>query len=219
LDDFEFHCLQDASKALLPLVWLLASESENGSVPPTQEIAYRLRKTVQQIEQALKPLIDKGFIIKPVSDSTVLATRKHLAMPEVETEVETEKEKDICVRGNPTLEEVVAYCKERKNQVDPDKWFDFYQSKGWYVGKNKMRDWRAAVRTWERNGYGGPFNDGQAQARDAKNWPGKSERRVNANRSAILAGLGISAEVRRNQPDIQDGDVAGGNQSMEKLLP
>ena len=49
----------------------------------------------------------------------------------------------------PTLEEVKAYCDERKNSVDPDTFINFYESKGWFVGKNKMKDWKAAVRTWE----------------------------------------------------------------------
>lgn len=50
----------------------------------------------------------------------------------------------------PTLEEVRAYCLERKNKVDCEKWYDFYESKGWFVGKNKMKNWKAAVRTWEK---------------------------------------------------------------------
>lgn len=50
----------------------------------------------------------------------------------------------------PTLEEVISYCKERNNSVDPQKWYDFYESKGWMIGKNKMKNWKAAVRTWER---------------------------------------------------------------------
>lgn len=49
----------------------------------------------------------------------------------------------------PTMEEVEAYCKERNNKVNPERFYDFYESKGWYVGKNKMKDWRACVRTWE----------------------------------------------------------------------
>jgi DNA-binding transcriptional MerR regulator len=49
----------------------------------------------------------------------------------------------------PTLQEVSAYCQERNNNVDSQKFFDFYESKGWMVGKNKMKDWKAAVRTWE----------------------------------------------------------------------
>ncbi|HCL03103.1 MAG TPA: hypothetical protein DHW61_11970 [Lachnoclostridium phytofermentans] len=50
----------------------------------------------------------------------------------------------------PTLEEVRTYCLERKNTVDASRWVDFYSSKGWMVGKNKMTDWKSAVRTWER---------------------------------------------------------------------
>lgn len=50
----------------------------------------------------------------------------------------------------PSIEEIKAYCKERNNTVDPEKFHDFYESKGWYVGKTKMKDWRAAVRTWEK---------------------------------------------------------------------
>jgi hypothetical protein len=49
----------------------------------------------------------------------------------------------------PSLQEVSAYCQERNNKVDSQKFFDFYESKGWMVGKNKMKDWKAAVRTWE----------------------------------------------------------------------
>jgi len=50
----------------------------------------------------------------------------------------------------PTVEEVRAYCDERHNNVDPDMFIDFYQSKGWTVGKSPMKDWKAAVRGWEQ---------------------------------------------------------------------
>lgn len=50
----------------------------------------------------------------------------------------------------PTVEEVRAYCTERGNSVDPEAFIDFYESKGWMIGKNKMKDWKAAVRTWEQ---------------------------------------------------------------------
>lgn len=72
--------------------------------------------------------------------------------------VEKEREKEIEIDNTrvgrftpPSLDEVKAYCQERKNNVDPQTFIDFYASKGWYVGKNKMRDWKAAVRTWEKN--------------------------------------------------------------------
>jgi predicted phage replisome organizer len=51
----------------------------------------------------------------------------------------------------PTIDEVKAYCRERQNDVDAERFIDYYTSNGWRVGKNKMRDWEAAVRTWERN--------------------------------------------------------------------
>lgn len=54
----------------------------------------------------------------------------------------------------PTLEQVKAYCQERNNGIDAQRWFDYYESNGWKVGRNPMKDWKAAVRTWERNGVG-----------------------------------------------------------------
>lgn len=53
----------------------------------------------------------------------------------------------------PTIDEVISYCMERRNNVDAQKFIDYYTANGWRVGKNKMIDWRAAVRTWERNNY------------------------------------------------------------------
>lgn len=50
----------------------------------------------------------------------------------------------------PTLEEIIAYCEERGNNVDPQAFYDFYESKGWRVGNQPMKDWKACVRTWER---------------------------------------------------------------------
>ena len=49
----------------------------------------------------------------------------------------------------PTLDEVKAYCKERGKGVDPERWYNHYTANGWMVGRTKMKDWKAAVRTWE----------------------------------------------------------------------
>lgn len=80
---------------------------------------------------------------------------------EIEKEIEKDKEIDIVKSDKPTrtrfippkIEEVQAYCKERNNNVDAERFIDYYTSNGWMVGKNKMKDWKSAVRTWERNGY------------------------------------------------------------------
>jgi hypothetical protein len=55
----------------------------------------------------------------------------------------------------PSIEEVRAYCLERRNGVEPQRFLDFYASKGWVVGKAPMRDWKAAIRTWEGRGEHG----------------------------------------------------------------
>lgn len=75
--------------------------------------------------------------------------------PEIEIEKEIDiKEKSIkeklALFTPPTVEEVAAYCKERGNNVDAEQFIAFYSSKGWMVGKNKMKDWKASIRTWER---------------------------------------------------------------------
>lgn len=50
----------------------------------------------------------------------------------------------------PSVEDVRAYCRERNNNIDAQHFVDWYSSKGWMIGKSKMKDWRASVRTWER---------------------------------------------------------------------
>ena len=70
-----------------------------------------------------------------------------------ENEIEIDKEKEGTGRKNkfipPTLDQVIDYCNERQNDVNPVTWINFYQAKNWMIGKNKMTDWKAAVRTWE----------------------------------------------------------------------
>ena len=66
----------------------------------------------------------------------------------------------------PTLEEVKEYCSERKNGVDAERFVNYYTANGWKVGKNPMKDWKAAVRTWERNDFGKPQTAGTEHSFD-----------------------------------------------------
>ena len=68
----------------------------------------------------------------------------------------------------PSVEEVAAYCRERGSNVDAQRFVDFYASKGWRIGKEPMRDWRACVRTWERNGRDRVDAPGSGPVRPAK---------------------------------------------------
>lgn len=82
-----------------------------------------------------------------------------------EIDIETEKHKEQYKQkenikekasrfSKPTLEEVKDYCAERQNNVDAEHFYDYYESNGWMVGKTHMKDWKASVRTWEKNVYG-----------------------------------------------------------------
>lgn len=85
---------------------------------------------------------------------------------ELEKEIKIEKEIEIDSSAStttkrkrfekPTLSEIKAYCIERGNKVDAQHFFDYYESNGWRVGKNSMKNWQAAVRTWERSEYRKP---------------------------------------------------------------
>ena len=79
-----------------------------------------------------KDRIDKDNIIEPPAAAP--------ALPEP-----TKKKQFV----KPTLDEVRAYCLERGKGVDADKWYNHYTANGWKVGRNSMKDWKAAVRTWE----------------------------------------------------------------------
>lgn len=90
LNDREFMCLPIASKALAPLMWLLASETKDGVFDAsTEELSFRLRFTQKEIEFGIKPLIDKGFFIRAID---LLADCNQDARPEGEREVEGEAE-------------------------------------------------------------------------------------------------------------------------------
>lgn len=67
---------------------------------------------------------------------------------------DTVTDTDTVKSKHPSLDEVKAYCNERGNRVDPERFIDYYTSNGWKVGKNPMKDWKAAVRTWERTDEG-----------------------------------------------------------------
>lgn len=68
--------------------------------------------------------------------------------------------------SSPDLDEVRSYCAERRSSVDPDYFFDYYSANGWIQGKGKpIRDWKACLRTWERNGISPPEEDNGSEPR------------------------------------------------------
>lgn len=107
LDDYEFHCLPDASRALAPCLWLLASENADptkGEIDASDDkIAFRLRMPVKKFQEAVKPLIQAGFFEVEQDASTPLADRLQPVPTETETETETETDGER-KKGRVTLE-------------------------------------------------------------------------------------------------------------------
>jgi hypothetical protein len=119
-----------------------------------------------------KPIIDTSIAIKEGNSRGGSKSRqvasKSMEVTSKSVEVDTKStQQDIGIRNKeegirnkdikerrrftpPTLQEVREYCLERKNKVDPEQFIDFYSSKGWKVGSQPMKDWKAAVRTWEK---------------------------------------------------------------------
>lgn len=81
--------------------------------------------------------------------STLLPTLKDIPNTKILITIIQEKKTNKFVK--PTIEEIKVYCTERNNNIDANKFYDFYESKGWLVGKNKMKDWQACIRTWEKS--------------------------------------------------------------------
>ena len=133
----------------------------------SQFCGIKSKTTTQRI---LKSLVAKGAIVKTdelhngVKFCTYKVNKNWYGISKIDmvgvSEIDTNN-KEININNNslyngssrfqkPSLEEIRQYCISRGNSVDPEQFFNFYESNGWKVGKNAMKDWKAAVRTWEK---------------------------------------------------------------------
>lgn len=90
----------------------------------------------------------EGWTEKEPQLNTKELNTKELKEKDIDKSISKKKTKNIIP---PKLEDVINYCNERNNRIDAQYFIDFYESKDWMIGKNKMKDWKAAIRTWERN--------------------------------------------------------------------
>lgn len=99
---------------------------------------------------------DFTFSENPISENTISENPTQLNTKELITNQSRTKGIDIRHQIPPKIEMVQAYISEHGYNVDAQAFMDFYDSKGWFVGRNKMKDWQAAVRTWNKNEYSAP---------------------------------------------------------------
>ena len=123
-----------------------------------QKDRYKESKYIE--EKSVLTIDQNGAYTECIQDVSILDTQVRLGKDRLGKESIEEAVKPPRTRFvPPTVEEVRAYCTERNNNVDPERFVDYYASKGWLVGKAKMKDWKAAVRNWERKD---DKTDGQA---------------------------------------------------------
>ena len=161
LNDRAYMTLPTASKALAPLLWLLASESKDGTFDASiDELVFRLRMPESDIKTGLKHLIDKGFF---VDDSNVLAERYQDAIPETETETERESETKTeksrtATRGSRLPanwvpnKELAEWSKAERPDLDLRKVLEEFRDYWTSVAGSKgvKLDWDATWRNWVR---------------------------------------------------------------------
>lgn len=106
-----------------------------------------------QIKDADNPITENPLTDNPLTENQTQLNTNILN----NKEVSTKEESTVFLLGKkkkfipPTVEEVYQYCEDRHNGINPQLFVDFYTAKDWCIGKNKMKDWKAAVRTWENN--------------------------------------------------------------------
>ena len=108
---------------------------------------------VYEVQKTEKPFTENPYTEKPKTEKPFTENPEQLNTNTSNTNTSNTKKSSTKSFTPPTVEEVDAYCRERNNNINPERFVDYYESNGWKVGRNSMKDWKAAVRTWERNGY------------------------------------------------------------------
>lgn len=129
---------EDGKEYILPYTQKLIGSEGSSAQRMRIHRDRRKQEALSQCDNNVTPLLQNGY-----------------GEIDIDKEIDIDIDKEKVKRESrnfvpPTLSEVKAYCQERNNGINPQSFIDFYSSKGWFVGKNKMKDWKAAVRTWEQ---------------------------------------------------------------------
>ena len=140
---------------------LYGKEPDLDSLPDSAAIAFELIRPTLETSKRKAESGKRGGSAEANNKQSASKTEANRKQTAREKENEKEGEKEIeneCYLARtrsrfvpPSVADVSAYCRERGNSVDAERFVSFYESNGWKVGKNPMKDWRAAVRTWERD--------------------------------------------------------------------
>lgn len=162
LEDYEFECLPDASKAHLLCIWLLASRTENKIKADPRWIQ---RKIGANSEVDIDGLVKSGFLqlnqevterlqdaskmLQPLQNDAITEREGEKRESREEGDNKPAKKSGRSVFVIPSPEDLVSYFESKEsNSIEAKKFFDYYESNGWKVGKNKMKKWQSAASGW-----------------------------------------------------------------------
>lgn len=142
--------IQSALKELEECGYLVRTKThdEHGRIDYVYDVYEEPRKET--------PWTENPVTVNPCTDNVPQLITKESITKESNTkelitndigQTKTKRKKFI----KPTVQEVEAYCKERNNGIDANRFVDYYEARGWMLGKNHIKDWKACIRTWERN--------------------------------------------------------------------
>ena len=150
------------------IIWGFSQDGISEFKGGLQYLADWTNSTQQGVLKALKSLLQKQLILKnekrngfikyctyKTTETKFNGTIKQSLSNNINDIIKDKLEDNIKVKQTrfvkPSISEIQEYCNERKNNINAEKFFNHYESNGWMVGRNKMKDWKACVRTWEQN--------------------------------------------------------------------
>lgn len=140
---------------------VLKSLVDKGAILKEDRIEKGVKTCIYYVNRGWKGMskIDMGISKIDMGGISEIGTNNKENIDNINTSINKKQSKF----QKPSLDEIRDYCRSRSNSVDPELFYNFYESKGWMVGKNPMKDWQAAIRTWEISEKGTPKKKGSSR--------------------------------------------------------
>lgn len=157
---------------ILAVIYGFSQDGKSTFAGSLKYLCQKAKCSRRKVTMVLPKLVEKGLIIKIDKEVRGVPLREYRVSPlcmggasdapgggachapkNIENEnidINSLYKKGSSHFQKPSLDDIRAYCISRGNNIDPEQFLNFYESKGWMVGKTPMRDWRAAIRTWEK---------------------------------------------------------------------
>lgn len=169
---------------ILAVIFGFSQDGESTFSGSQNYLARKAKCTRRKVTMALPRLVSKGYIIKIDKEVRGIKLCEYKVSPMFtgcechsqggcECGAHNNIDKDnidisLSIKSSPkfqkpSLDEIRDYCLSRSNSVDPEQFYNFYESKGWMVGKTPMKDWKASVRTWEKREKDAPKKKGSSR--------------------------------------------------------